>query len=139
LVLLNAKLWFFDPYTVRQLVSWILLIVSLFLAVHSFRLLKQIGQPDGRKGTIEGFEKTTRLVTVGAYHYIRHPMYSSLLGLGWGAFLKGISLYSIILVIICTAALIATAKVEEAENLERFGEKYTAYMQRTKMFIPYLL
>ncbi len=139
IILLNIKVWFFDPFTVRQLMSWLLLIVSLFLAVHGFQLLRRIGRPSGPRGTIEGFEQTTQLVTAGAYHYIRHPMYSSLLGLGWGAYLKSPSLLATLLVIICTAALIATAKVEEGENLARFGEKYARYMQHTKMFIPYLL
>ena len=138
IVLLNARVWFFDPFTVRQLISWLLLIASLFLAGHGFRLLQRIGQPKGQKGTIEGFESTTQLVTVGAYHYIRHPMYSSLLCLGWGAFLKGTNLLTLVLVMVCTAALVATAKAEESENLAHFGEKYTRYMQRTKMFIPYL-
>jgi protein-S-isoprenylcysteine O-methyltransferase Ste14 len=35
--------------------------------------------------------------------------------------------------------LVATARVEEAENLRFFGEEYQEYMKRTKMFVPYLL
>jgi protein-S-isoprenylcysteine O-methyltransferase Ste14 len=37
-----------------------------------------------------------------------------------------------------TAFLIATAKVEEVENLSKFGADYAAYMKTTKMFIPFL-
>jgi hypothetical protein len=36
-------------------------------------------------------EKTLKLVTIGAYHYIRHPLYVSLLILGAGASLKDVS------------------------------------------------
>jgi protein-S-isoprenylcysteine O-methyltransferase Ste14 len=37
-----------------------------------------------------------------------------------------------------SAFLIATAKVEETENLEKFGSDYAVYMKTTKMFIPFL-
>jgi protein-S-isoprenylcysteine O-methyltransferase Ste14 len=43
-----------------------------------------------------------------------------------------------ILVLLATAFLMATAKVEEAENLQKFGEDYAAYMRTTKRFIPIL-
>jgi protein-S-isoprenylcysteine O-methyltransferase Ste14 len=43
-----------------------------------------------------------------------------------------------ILVLVATAFLLATAKVEEAENLQKFGEDYAAYMKATKRFIPIL-
>lgn len=33
--------------------------------------------------------------------------------------------------------MIATARVEEAENLQKFGEDYAAYMKTTKRFIPF--
>jgi protein-S-isoprenylcysteine O-methyltransferase Ste14 len=36
----------------------------------------------------DAIEKTTILVTTGAYRYIRHPLYSSLLFLAWGIFFK---------------------------------------------------
>jgi protein-S-isoprenylcysteine O-methyltransferase Ste14 len=35
--------------------------------------------------------------------------------------------------------LIATAKVEEAEDLCKFGGEYRRYMRTTRMFIPYVL
>jgi protein-S-isoprenylcysteine O-methyltransferase Ste14 len=30
------------------------------------------------------------------------------------------------------------AKAEEAENLQRFGDDYAAYMKTTTMFLPFL-
>jgi protein-S-isoprenylcysteine O-methyltransferase Ste14 len=78
-------------------------------------------------------------VETGAYRYIRHPLYSSLLGLAWGVFLKWPSLSGVALALVATAALITTAKVEEGENLAKFGPVYHDYMRRTKMFVPFLL
>ncbi|MEJ2737690.1 MAG: isoprenylcysteine carboxylmethyltransferase family protein, partial [Anaerolineae bacterium] len=84
------------------------------------------------------FEKTTRLVTVGAYRYIRHPLYSSLLFLAWGIFFKDPSWIGGLLVLAATLLLLVTARAEEAENVRFFGQAYEAYMGQTKRFIPYL-
>ena len=32
-----------------------------------------------------------------------------------------------------------TAKVEEEDNIKRFGDEYLAYMKTTKMFLPFLI
>jgi protein-S-isoprenylcysteine O-methyltransferase Ste14 len=132
LILLNVDRWYHDPLSAPQIVSWCLLACSLGLAIHGFYLLRVIGKPQG------DFENTTALVTLGAYKYIRHPLYSSLLLLGWGVFLKDLSLLGVGLIAAATACLIATARLEEAENLRKFGDEYAAYMQTTKMFIPFL-
>jgi protein-S-isoprenylcysteine O-methyltransferase Ste14 len=133
LVLLGSGRWFQEPFIPRQILSWLLLLGSLFMALHGFFLLVARGKPQG------SFENTTRLVTVGAYRYIRHPLYASLLLLTWGAFLKQPDLLNSALMLAATAFLIATTRMEEAENLAHFGEEYAHYMSTTKMFIPWLL
>jgi len=45
---------------------------------------------------------------------------------------------SSILVLATSAFLVATARVEEAENLQQFGTDYAVHMRTTKMFIPFL-
>ena len=141
LLVLNLETWFKNPFAGHQLVSWTLLIVSLVLVVLGLRLLRQTGEPDaGRKdASLLELEKTSRLVTVGLYRYIRHPLYSSLLFLGWGVFFKSPSLLDAVLTLICTLFLTATARVEERENITYFGDEYREYMKRTKMFIPTVL
>ena len=37
------------------------------------------------------------------------------------------------------AFLLGTARAEEADNLQKFGAEYAAYMKTTKMFIPYVV
>jgi protein-S-isoprenylcysteine O-methyltransferase Ste14 len=61
-----------------------------------------------------------------------------LLFLAWGAFFKEVSLIGGILALVTTVFLIATAKMEEAENLQKFSIEYAAYMKTTRMFIPFL-
>ena len=138
--LLNVRGWFADALAWHQLVSWVLLIISLVLVILGVRLLRQIGSQDAGRSdpSLLGMEKTSRLVTVGLYRYIRHPMYSSLLFLGWGMFFKSPSWLDAGLVLLCTDFLVATARIEERENVSYFGEEYVAYMQRSKMFIPFI-
>jgi protein-S-isoprenylcysteine O-methyltransferase Ste14 len=140
LALLNVDVWFRDPFAWHQLISWPLLIIAGFLAVHGVLLLKQIGKPDAQRDDVPmvAFEKTTTLVTVGAYRHIRHPLYSSLLFLAWGVFFKAPSWLDGLLAVVATLFLVATAKVEEAEDVHFFGESYREYSQQTKMFIPFL-
>ncbi len=141
LVVLNAPHWFVYPLDAQQIVSWLLLILSIVLVVWGVVLLRRLGRS---RPTTDGspefkWENTERLVTTGVYRYIRHPMYSSLLFLAWGAFLKSVSLITLILAGIATLALALTAKAEEAENIARFGEEYRNYMRRTSRFVPFLL
>jgi protein-S-isoprenylcysteine O-methyltransferase Ste14 len=140
LVLRNLDYWFHEPFSLTQIVSWLCLCLSLFLVIHGIQLLRMIGKPDFRRNdtSLIGMEKTTTLVTVGAYRYIRHPLYSSLLFLAWGVFLKSPSWLGGSLAIAATAFLTATAKVEETENTHYFGSAYREYMKQTKMFIPFL-
>jgi len=142
LVLLNVNDWFRDPFSAHQIVSWLMLILSAFLVVHGIHLLRKIGKPDSQRneaGPTIGFEKTTTLVQIGAFKYISHPLYSSLLFFAWGVFFKAPSWVGGILALSATVFLVATAKVEEAENIRFFGPAYQTYMKHTKMFIPFLL
>ncbi len=140
LILLNIDSWFTHPFSVTQIISWILLIISLFLIIHGIILLRKIGKPNETRGdsTLLGLEKTTRLVVEGAYRYIRHPFYSSLLFLCWGVFLKSISIVGLVLAVLTTIFLVLTGKFEEKENIRYFGSAYIEYMKRTKMFIPFM-
>jgi protein-S-isoprenylcysteine O-methyltransferase Ste14 len=140
LFLVNMRKWFAEPFSFHQLASWLLLLVSLFLVIQGTILLRQRGKPDEKRDDVPmiGIEKTTVLLTEGIYHYIRHPLYSSLFFLGWGVFLKAPSWLGGMLGIGATIFLMLTARVEEGENIRYFGPAYRAYMRRTKMFVPFL-
>ncbi len=132
LILHNADAWFRDPFSPMHIISWVLLVGSLLLAIHGFRLLRVAGSPKG------DIEDTTQLITTGAYQYIRHPLYCSLILLGAGVFLKRPTLLDCSFLIILLISVYATAKVEERDNIIKFGHAYRAYMEKTRMFIPFL-
>ena len=141
LILWNAPLWWHDPFCWRQRISYFLGAASIGLAIEGFRLLKVIGRPAQAQAESANlaFENTTTLVTVGAYRWIRHPLYASLLALTWCAYLKNPSgIASIAMTLGASGFLLATALAEEGENLKRFGAAYVDYKKRTRRFIPYI-
>jgi protein-S-isoprenylcysteine O-methyltransferase Ste14 len=140
LVLLNLEHWFNEPFTLRQIVSWLLLLVSIVMSTYGVISLRRGRLESGRKdATLLGIEKTTELVTTGAYRFIRHPLYSSLLFGALGIMLKHVSWQSTLITGIIVFFTIMTARMEETENIQYFGDDYCSYMKRTKMFIPFLL
>lgn len=131
--LLQADTWFQDPLIPRQIISWLLFILSIFYAFYGIMIFIKKGKPG------ENFENTTRLVTTGLYRFIRHPMYASLLFMGWGMFLKEINMVTAFITAGITLAVYLTCRVEEKEMIARFGEEYREYMKRTRLWIPYLI
>lgn len=141
LIVINAPYWFASPFAIRQIVSWLFLVLSIILVAWSVILLRRSGESVATPEELPmfGWEHTEKLVTTGIYRYVRHPMYSSLLFLAWGALLKSVTASSVILAGVATLALVVTARTEEAENLARFGDEYRNYMQRSRLFVPFLL
>jgi protein-S-isoprenylcysteine O-methyltransferase Ste14 len=133
LVLLNYKVWFVSPFSPVQLVSWFLLIFSLYVAITGFLLLRKKGKPD------RNFENTSLLVKSGIYGYIRHPLYLSIFLLGTGIMLKDPAPPQLILGAVNLIAVYITALIEEKEMITRFGDEYRVYMTETRMFIPFIL
>jgi protein-S-isoprenylcysteine O-methyltransferase Ste14 len=133
LVLLNYRIWFFDPFSLLQIISWILLTLSAYIVIAGYLLLKRMGKPD------TNFENTSILVKSGVYKYIRHPLYLSVFLFGTGVMIKDPRIVQIILGAVNLIAVWVTALIEEKEMITKFGEEYKDYMKETKMFIPYIL
>lgn len=78
------------------------------------------------------------LVTTGPYHYIRHPMYTSvilcLMGLASQA---GFSLFACSGFLLATAAMLWKVAIEERLLAARYPD-YAAYRARTTRFIPFI-
>ena len=128
--LVQAKAWFVNPLATRQIISWILFIASIYYAAFGIYTYMKIAKPGAN------FENTTKLVSTGLYKFIRHPMYASLLFLGWGMMLKDINPLTVNITGLLSISVYLTCKVEEKEMITRFGEEYRDYMKRTRMWIP---
>lgn len=141
LFLLNVDVWFEAPFSWHQLISWCLLLVSLVPLAFGVRSLVGQGKPiKQREGEPQllAFERTSELVTSGIYHYIRHPLYSSLLLLTWGILFKAPTWTGLGLAAAATFFLIATAWADETECIRYFGQPYQDYMKRSRRFVPFV-
>ena len=136
----NYRFWFRNPFGFKQIISWLFLFFSSYLVIYGVMLMKQKGKPnvDRKEDNLYEFENTTELIETGIFKYIRHPLYSSILFLTWGILFKNTTNVLLIVSIISSIFLYITAKIEEKENIEFFGEDYSDYIKRSKMFIPYL-
>jgi protein-S-isoprenylcysteine O-methyltransferase Ste14 len=76
------------------------------------------------------------LVTDGPYRWVRHPFYDvvllgvismSLLTANWLLALSGLTAF---------AMLVVRTRIEEEKLIERFGDEYRTYMERTGRFLP---
>lgn len=140
LFVLCYKTWFDDPFSFRQIISWIFLIISLYMVIAGVTLIHRIGKPEQKRDDkdLYAFEKTSSLVTQGIFRYIRHPMYSSLLFLTWGIYLKNPTPFLLIPAVLSSVFLYLTALFDEKECIGYFGEKYREYMKVSKRFIPFV-
>lgn len=141
MLVLNMSVWYVEPQAPHQIAAGICMFTSLLLVVSGFALLRLMGKTDSNRDDtpMMGIEKTTALVTRGIYRYIRHPIYGSLIFLDWGIFFKQPTISETLIALSATAFLIATARVEENENIRYFGDAYREYMKHTKMFVPFVV
>jgi protein-S-isoprenylcysteine O-methyltransferase Ste14 len=141
LFLFNVDFWFVQPFAWNQIIAWALLFLSLIPLGYGVHFLRTRGRPaQQREGdpALLAFEKTTQLVTTGIYHYIRHPLYCSLLLLTWGMYFKHPEITAFTLSATASIFLFFTAKADEEECLQFFRDEYEEYIRRSKMFIPYI-
>ncbi len=89
------------------------------------------GMPMSRKENPE-------LVTTGPYAFVRHPIYAGMLLAMLGSTI-GQSFFWALPLVLCGAYFIYSAWREEKLMIEQFPEQYPAYMQRTKMLLPFVL
>ena len=137
----NYKFWFVNPFCIKQIFSSIFLLLSGYLVIRGAILLIKIGKPVPNRDNkmLYPFEKTSELVDKGVFKYIRHPLYSSLLFLTWGLFLKNTLSGLLFIAVLSTIFLYLTAIFDEKECIKHFGDKYHEYMKRSKRFIPFII
>lgn len=78
------------------------------------------------------------IIRRGPYHLIRHPMYSAVLVFIWVAVLSHLSVWTVVLGGGVTAVVGLRIMYEERFLRERYPD-YPAYVQNTKMVVPYLI
>lgn len=83
-------------------------------------------------------KENASLITTGAYRYIRHPMYFSVLVMMFGVVVSEPTLLSLFIYALLVVTLFLKAQKEETLWIEQSSE-YKTYMQQTKRIIPFIL
>jgi protein-S-isoprenylcysteine O-methyltransferase Ste14 len=76
------------------------------------------------------------LVTHGPYRWVRHPFYGVAFLMFLACSLMTANAFIALLGLFEMALLVARTRIEERKLIERFGEEYRSYMQRTGRFLP---
>ncbi len=145
-------------------VLWIVIVVSVWLGMQAHELWRDATLPFwtvsvgvvlfvfgiflrwysiihlGRFFTVDvSIAKNHELIETGPYRFIRHPSYSGALlaFVGYGMVLQNwVSL--LILIGPIGLAFLYRIHVEERALIQALGERYTAYINRTKRLVPFV-
>jgi len=136
----NYTFWFHEPFSASQIISWILLLISAYLAFAGFFIMRKQEKSAALRDdkTLFHFEKTTVLIKSCVFRYIRHPLYGSLIYLTWGICLKNPLLANVGVALLSTILFYITSRYDEKECTAYFGEEYKNYMKKNRMFIPFV-
>jgi protein-S-isoprenylcysteine O-methyltransferase Ste14 len=81
---------------------------------------------------------TKELVQTGIYAYVRHPMYTGIIGLSIALVLLFPSILNLLFSVVVIIALLKCRIPEEEANLTvKFGDKYKVYMAKTGSVLPF--
>ncbi len=114
-----------------RILSMILLISSGLIAFSGFSGLKKYGRPER--------ENTTQLIQQGIFRWIRHPLYTSLMLLALGLLLNDLSFGAVSAFGVAFVFLFLASRIEERENMKKFGDDYRSYQMKTKGYLPFLI
>lgn len=114
------------------LVAWLLILTGATFGIAGVSVLGRNRTifPEPRAGSI--------LIRHGIYRHVRHPLYSSVMCLGFGWGFARHSLPALAAALVTTLFLALKSRNEEMRLLRRFPD-YEAYRTTTRRFIPWLL
>jgi protein-S-isoprenylcysteine O-methyltransferase Ste14 len=131
-VLPNAGRYAFNSSMILGLIGFVCSLLGAGLAIAARAYLgRNWGAPTSNEADAE-------LITTGPYALIRHPLYGGLLFAILGAAI-GQSVLWLLPLIVYGPLFIRGARREEKLLIDRFPDRYPAYMKRTKMLLPFVL
>ena len=119
------------PHTIVLNISVvILLIAGLMIAIIARRTLAE------NWSAAVALKKDHELITIGLYHYVRHPIYTGLLISLLGTLMLQGEVRAFLGFVLALFALYRKAKREERFLSEEFGEGFAEHAKQTGMFLP---
>ncbi len=77
-----------------------------------------------------------RLVTSGPYSSVRHPLYTSMFGIGISFALLTAHWFFVAMALVAIFGMGLRVSKEEMMMVDQFGEEYRSYISRTGKFLP---
>lgn len=111
--------------------------LALIISAASLLLWALLAMRASRLRVLPNPARDARLVTSGPYHFIRHPMYTSLILGSVGLVVIDPSASRISVLLLLIAVLVVKLNVEEKLLAGKFPE-YESYRARTFRLVPYV-
>jgi protein-S-isoprenylcysteine O-methyltransferase Ste14 len=109
------------------------------IGIGSVFLLFWVHRTLGRNFAAPGIIQARQtLIISGPYHWVRHPMYTTFFTISATVALVAANWIIIIMCLLFGILLPSVIQTEEQTLLEKFGDEYREYMQRTGRFLPRL-
>jgi protein-S-isoprenylcysteine O-methyltransferase Ste14 len=118
---------------VVNVVAIVFVITGLIVAILARRTLA------GNWSRAVAFKEDHELITTGLYHYVRHPIYSGILLMISATVLFVGTLSAAVGFVIIVLSIWFKLRAEEALLTKHFPKEYSAYKDRTKALIPYIV
>ncbi len=123
-----------DLHLIVRISGVFILLAGVLLQIWTGRLLSLLG--------LMGFPEVSRnaegrLVTEGAFSFVRHPTYLSHTLMFFGIFLlSGVIAVGVVALLDFLVINLAVIPLEEKELLDRFGEEFLRYKMRVPGYFP---
>ncbi|MBL7136768.1 MAG: isoprenylcysteine carboxylmethyltransferase family protein [Candidatus Marinimicrobia bacterium] len=125
------KYWILPEIKTLKIIGSIVSSLGAVVFIVTVITMKLLGKPG------KGWEQTTVLIKTGLFSIIRHPLYFAVFLAILGFFMMQISTLSIALFIVGSICSFLAAKFEDKWDLEKFGEPYSEYISKSKLFFPF--
>lgn len=136
--LLFAPLPWLDRRLLPPGTAWV--VIGLALQVGFFGLSISSRRTLGRNWSGAITEKADHeLIRSGPYRFVRHPIYTAIIGMFVGAALVSGDVHAFLAVVVVTAAYLRKMRLEEQNLAQVFGPRYEEYRRETRALIPWVL
>jgi len=136
--LLFAPLPWLDRRVMPSGTIWVY--VGLAVQAAFFGLAISARRTIGRNWSGEISQKLDHeLVRSGPYRFVRHPIYTAIIGMFVGAALVSGDLHALLAVVVVVAAYLRKIRLEEQNLGQVFGSRYDDYRRETRALIPWVL
>jgi protein-S-isoprenylcysteine O-methyltransferase Ste14 len=122
-----------SPDLLTQVISVIITVSGLTIAIIARKTLA------GNWSNNIEFKKGHELITRGIYGYMRHPIYTGVLLMGFGTMLLSGTPVLFLSMLAMTGFCILKLTQEEKLLTKHFPKEYPTYKKRVKALIPYIL